>query len=152
MKTLEKRTTADESAAALLEVVPQVMRLMRAEMRSHRGGQLSVPQFRTLAYLDRCPGSALLDVTAHIGLMAPSMSKLVDGLIARKLMNRHTSTADRRRVTLSLTAQGKAMLQRARRHLRLRLAEVLTTLTEAENQTIQDAFAILRQAFTIEGE
>ncbi len=152
MKTLEKRTSADDSAVALLEVVPQVMRLMRSEMRSHRGGELSMPQFRTLGYLDRYPGSALLDVTAHIGLMPPSMSKLVDGLIARKLMSRHTSASDRRRLTLSLTAQGKATLQRARRHLRECLAEVLAGLTDVENETVQEASDILRRAFTVEGE
>jgi len=147
VKSLEERTTADECAAGLLEVVPQIMRVMRGEMRSHRGGELSVPQFRTLAYLNRCPGSALLDVTAHIGLMAPSMSKLIDGLIARKLVTRRESSADRRRVTLSLTAQGKAILERARKHTRIRLGEMLASLTEAENAVVLEALPVLRRAF-----
>jgi DNA-binding MarR family transcriptional regulator len=136
----------------LLEVVPLIMRVMRGEMRSRRGGELSVPQFRTLAYLDRRPGSALLDVTAHIGLTPPSLSKLIDGLIARKLVTRQISSADRRRITLSLTAQGRAILQRSRKHMRIRLGETLATLTEAENATVQEALPVLERAFLDEVE
>jgi DNA-binding MarR family transcriptional regulator len=148
MKILAKRTTTDECAVELLDVVPQVMRVMRAEMRSRRSGELSVPQFRTLAYLSRHPGSALLDVTAHIGLMPPTMSKLVDGLIARKLVSRNTSETDRRRVTLSLTAEGKVTLERARRHIRARLADALSTLPETDKSSVREALAVLRRAFS----
>jgi DNA-binding MarR family transcriptional regulator len=147
MKTLEKRTTAEESAQALLEVAPQIMRLMRNEMRTPEGGQLSVAQFRTLAYLERRPGSALLDLVAHIGLMPPSMSKLVDGLIRRELVSREASTADRRRITLTLTVQGKSRLQRTRHHLRTRFAEVLATLPDAENERVYESLTALRLAF-----
>lgn len=128
------------------------MRVMRGEMRSRRGGQLSVPQFRALAYLDRCPGSALLDVTAHIGLMPPSMSKLIDGLIGRKLVTRQISSADRRRITLSLTAQGRATLQRSRKYIRIRLGEALATLTGVENATVLQALPVLQRAFSDEVE
>jgi hypothetical protein len=44
-----------------------------------------MPQFRTLAVIDRNANASLSDVTEHIGLTLPSMSKLVDGLVARKL-------------------------------------------------------------------
>lgn len=152
MKQLETQTTAAECAAALLDVVPQVMRVVRAEIRSHRGGELSVPQFRALAYLDRHPGSPLLAVAAHIGLTPPSMSKLIDWLIARRLVSRQTSDTDRRRVTLSLTPQGKSTLDRARRHTRVRLAEALATLTAAESATVAEALAVLRRTFSVEGE
>ncbi len=152
MKSLEERTISDECAGGLLNVVPQIMRVMRGEMRSHRGGELSVPQFRTLAYLDRCPGGGLHDVTTHIGLTAPSMSKLVDGLIARRLVKRQISCTDRRRITLSLTAQGKAVLQRARKHTRIRLGEMLASLTGAEGEAVLQTLAVLRRAFPSDGE
>lgn len=152
MKLLETQTTAAECAGALLDVVPQVMRVVRAEIRSHRDGELSVPQFRALAYLDRHPGSPLLAVAAHLGLTPPSMSKLIDGLIARRLVSRQESAADRRRITLSLTTQGRSTLERTRRHTRVRLAEALATLAAAERATVMEALAILRRTFSIEGE
>lgn len=152
MTLLETQTTSAKCAGALLDVVPQVMRVVRAEMRSHRGGELSVPQFRALVYLDRHPGSPLLAVAAHVGLTPPSMSKLIDGLIARRLVSRQKSAADRRCITLSLTTQGRSTLERARRHTKVRLAEALETLAVAERATVMEALAVLRRTFSIEGE
>ena len=49
----------DECARQLLDTTPQVMRFIRAEMRSHRGHDLSVPQFRTLTFINRNPEVSL---------------------------------------------------------------------------------------------
>ena len=152
MKQLETPTTSQECAAALLDAVPQVMRLVRAAIRTSRGGELSVPQFRALRYLGANPGASLLAVAQHLGLTPPSMSKLVDGLIARKLVRREASTVDRRRVTMSLTAPGKTTLERARRQARARLAEQLATLSAEEQATLMQATVILQRVFAVESE
>ncbi len=43
-----------------MEAVPLVMRFIRADMRAINATDMSVPQFRTLAFLDRNPGASLL--------------------------------------------------------------------------------------------
>ena len=70
----------EESASELLEVVPIVMRDIRSEMRSRSSPYLTVPQFRTLAFVSRHEGSSLLDVAIFMGLTPPSASGLVDVL------------------------------------------------------------------------
>src|SRR5512137_2718402 len=104
-------TSPDICAQEILEVVPAVMRIIRAEMRRHRTADLSVPQFRTLAFIDRNVAASLSDVAEHIGLTLPSMSKIVDGLVMRKLVTRQTHPTDRRRMTLALTPRGQTALQ-----------------------------------------
>jgi hypothetical protein len=42
-----------KTIGVLLDVLPQVMRAIRAEMRSHRALGLSVPQFRALGFVRR---------------------------------------------------------------------------------------------------
>jgi len=69
----------DECARQVLETVPLVMRTVRAEMRRRRTADLSVPQFRTLNFLNRQAGASLSQVAEHIGLTLPSMSLLVEG-------------------------------------------------------------------------
>src|SRR5512136_2172583 len=101
----------DACAQEILEVVPAVMRAIRAEMRRHRMADLSVPQFRTLAFVDRNVDASLSDVAEHIGLTLPSMSKIVDGLVSRKLVTRQTHPTDRRRMTLTLTTRGQTALE-----------------------------------------
>ena len=68
------------------DTVPLIMRTLRHEIRSRRPSDLSVPQFRVLAFLRGNEGSALSDVANHIGLMRPTMSKMVDTLVRRDLV------------------------------------------------------------------
>jgi DNA-binding MarR family transcriptional regulator len=150
MQPLEEETTfvsPDECAHEVLEVVPLVMRVIRAEMRSRRASDLSVPQFRTLAFLSRCEGASLSDVAEHIGLTLPSASKMVDGLVVRELVTRRSSARDRRRVLLALTAKGEGALASARRGTQARLAEMLTALPAEERAVVVRALRTLRRVF-----
>lgn len=136
-----------ETAAAVLTTVPLIMRTVRAGMRGFHSGSLSVPQFRTLGFVHRNPGASLSDASAHIGLTLPSMSRLVDGLVEQKLMLRQCHPDDRRRVTLELTAQGRALWQSAREFTQASLADRLSTLDENDRATVTRAMQILSQLF-----
>ena len=59
---------ARECARRVMELIPAVMRCIRAEMRQQCRNQLSVPQFRPLAYVRRQPGVSLSEVAEHIGV------------------------------------------------------------------------------------
>jgi DNA-binding MarR family transcriptional regulator len=145
-------TSPDACAQELLEVVPAVWRVIRAELRRHRTADLSVPQFRTLAFIDQNTDASLSDVAEHIGLTLPSMSKIVEGLVVRKFVTRQTHPVDRRRMTLALTARGLTALQASRDATRACLAEDLAGLTERQRDTIAQAMEILRPVFAPQGE
>jgi DNA-binding MarR family transcriptional regulator len=130
----------------VLDVVPVVMQALRAEMRRHRAG-LSVPQFRSLAFVRRYPRASLSAVAEHVGLALPSMSKLIDSLVQRKLINRATGARDRRRVTLELTARGSAWLEAARQAAQAGLAERLSTLNPLQRRRLGDALRNLHSVF-----
>ena len=136
-----------ECAREVLDTMPLIMRTLRSEMRSHRTPDLTVPQFRTLMFLHRHTGASLSDVADHMGLTLPSMSKVVDGLVARGLVARQTPPEDRRRVSLTLTASGQVTLQSARTATQACLAEALKTLSEAQRTSIIDAMRALRPLF-----
>ena len=139
-----------ETARQVLEVVPLVMRTVRTEMRRHRAHDLSVPQFRALGFVQRRPGTSLSDVAEHIGLTLPAMSKLIDGLVARKLMTRRGHADDRRRMTLELTARGAALLQTSRESTHAALAERLSQLSESDRAAVVRAMHILQPLFAHE--
>src|SRR6476659_913852 len=70
---------------------------------------LSLPQFRLLAYLST--GSAGPSPAAReLSTSRPSVTSLVDGLVAKGLVDRHAHADDRRRVTLVLTDEGQRTL------------------------------------------
>ncbi len=146
------RVSAQDTAQAVLDVVPAVMRTIRTEMRTHRGCDINVPQFRTLGYLNRYSGVSLSQLAEHIGLTLPSMSKLVDGLVARKLVSRQVYTGDRRRVTLALTARGRASLASSLEYTEAYLAERLAALSDTDRATIVQAMQLLDPIFRSERE
>lgn len=136
-----------DNARLLVEFLPQAMQAMRSGMRSGRRDGMSVPQFRTLAFLDYMPGASVGDAAGHVGLGAPAMSVIVDGLVKRGLVLRGEDDADRRRTVLSLTAAGRAILGRARISARRCMAERLAGLDAAGHQTVADALRLLQPLF-----
>lgn len=139
--------TPEECVREVLDVIPMVMRSLRAEFRSHRGSDLSIPQYRTLMYLRRSPGKSLADVAEHLGITPPSTSKLVDGLVKRGLVDRQDFPVDRRRIVLSLTPAGADLAEAS---LRLSQAAYLRRFAAFPKETlgiIKEAMEALRPIF-----
>lgn len=109
---------------------------------------MSVPQFRTLLFLNRNEDASLSEVAEHIGLTLPSMSRIIDGLIGRGLATRETHPGDRRRMTLALTVRGRTTLQSALEATEAYLRELFRTLPPTERATVVRAMQALRPLFS----
>ena len=138
---------ATQSSHEMLETVPLVMRFIREQVRQSRTAGCSLPQFRTLAFLSRVKNSSLSAVAEHLGHSLPAMSRLINGLVDNKLVERQTVSTNRRQVALTLTARGRATLEKARSEIRLRLADALKNLPTAEQKTVQRAMHVLHEVF-----
>ncbi len=138
---------SDEAARELLEVVPVIVKDIRSEMRSRRSPDLTVPQFRTLAFVDRNKGTSLSAVANHMGLTLPSTSKLVDGLLARGMLTREDNPADRRRVKLGVTNHGLTILETSRRGTLTYLTDKIASLSAEDREVIVKAMKAMRSVF-----
>ena len=139
--------TPDACAHQILETIPAVMTAIRTEMRACRAPGLSVPQFRSLVFVNRNPGTSLSNVAEYLGLSLPSASKLIDGLVKRSLVARHDSEQDRRKITLALTPVGRANLEQTQHCARQTLAQTLSKLSEADRLTVSEAMSTLERLF-----
>src|ERR1039458_10532534 len=61
-------SSAASCASEILDAVPAVLQFIRAQIWRHSGPDLSVPQFRTLAFLNRTPGTSLSALAEFLGL------------------------------------------------------------------------------------
>jgi DNA-binding MarR family transcriptional regulator len=138
----------DTCTHELMDTAPQIMQAIRVEMRRGRGSDISIPQFRTLAFIQRIPDSSLSKLAEHLGLTLPSVSKLVDGLVKQGLIIRQESTEDRRRLTLELTQAGASIINSARAGAQANLAKKLDCLTNSELETIHAAMLLLHPIFS----
>ena len=133
-------------AGDVLDTIPLIVRFFHTHMRKQPVSDLSLPQFRVLGYLHFHDRAMLSAAAEHIGVARPSMSRMIDGLVARGLVSRATRSADRRQVALGLTARGRAMLQAARAAAQRRLAQELSGVPPRDLATVRQAMAALRGA------
>jgi DNA-binding MarR family transcriptional regulator len=147
VNTPNDEPTSDECAHVVFDVVPQVMQRLRSEMRRRRGPEISVLQLRALAYLRRNPGATLSSLAEYVGLTLPSMSSQVSGLVARNLIDRSVSAEDRRFITLTLTEQGRSLMETARHGTQESLAKTMSGLSSQERATVVEAMHLLARIF-----
>ena len=75
---------------------------------------LTLPQFRVLGILAE-GSSAASGLADRLAVRRPSITAIVDGLVARGLVDRRQEDSDRRRVALRLTKDGERLLATADR-------------------------------------
>ncbi len=143
---------SDEAARELLDVVPVIVRDIRSEKRSLRSPDLTVPQFRTLAFVDRNKGTSLSAVANHMGLTLPSTCRLVDGLIARSMITREDNPSDRRRLKLTVTNHGSIVLETSRRGTLTYLTDKIASLSAEDREIIIKAMKALRSVFITDAQ
>ena len=105
---------------------------------------LTLAQYRLLALLDEQPevASALAE---KLTVSRPSVTTVVDGLVARGLVERVTDTQDRRRVNHTLTQSGRTLIHRADDVIESGLQTVLTHLDPVGARSIVEGFGSLRR-------
>lgn len=88
---------------------------------------ISLPQYRLLNLL--AEGTALPSSLAdRLNLRRPSITAVVDGLVSRGLVAREHDSADRRKVSHSITPAGRGALGAADRAVDARLRMIAATL------------------------
>jgi DNA-binding MarR family transcriptional regulator len=138
---------SEQCAAKVMETIPLVMRFIRADMRARNATELSVPQFRTLAFLDRNPGASLSALSEHLGVTLATASANTERLVQRDFVDRCDHPAERRRVSLKLTEAGNQHLQKARAQTRAYIADLLNSLSEEQVANIDLGLGLLKQVF-----
>jgi long-chain acyl-CoA synthetase len=101
-----------------------VAALARAIEHALAETDLSLSQYRLLALLEDEPAVASV-IADRLTVTRPSVTAVVDGLVARRYVTRAQDDEDRRRVTQVLTDEGRAQLARADEVAESVLAELL---------------------------
>jgi long-chain acyl-CoA synthetase len=89
---------------------------------------LSMPQYRLLMVLSMTLRSNPSWLASQLSVSPPSVTAVVDGLVARELVERSHDPADRRRVVHQMTAEGERLLAEAGAAVEARLVALLDHL------------------------
>ncbi len=119
------------------------MRLAR-RLRAERGDHgLTLTQLACLATLHRHGSMTPSDLAAHEKVQPPSMTRTVNGLAERGLVQRTPDPNDGRQVVVSLTDAGAELLATDRAQREQWLAQRLADLSADERGTLARAAVIL---------
>ncbi len=97
---------------------------------------LAVTEWRAMAILGRYPGASGMDITERTAMDKVAVSRAINSLIDRGLVQREFDRADRRRSILTLTAAGQDVYDQIA-PLALRLeASLLASLDDGERELL----------------
>ena len=127
----DRRHLANDAWEAMLTAHAVVMKQFAAE---DTWEDVSMREYDVLYTLSKCPEPLrMTDLNRHVLLSQPALSRLVDRLAERGLLERGSDPADGRGVRLSLTDAGRAVQRKiGRRHARSVARAMTAGLTPGE--------------------
>lgn len=143
----KKPEPALECAVEFLEVLPLIMGSLHCELRRDSATTLTMAQFRTLSFLSHHGTASVSQIADFLGLGLPATSKIIDGLVTAKAINRRGDPVDRRRVLLEISSLGQSELLATRAISHNHLANLLAPLSEENRVKLLEALRALRPLF-----
>ena len=143
--TASADTPAGHSIASThtIRTMDSVRRIIRALRAATHGSEtelgVSAAQLFVLRELLARPGQSLGELAHGTRTSQSSVSEVVTRLVGRGLVSRQASAADRRRVELSLTDEGRVVAARSGLTVQERLIAGLEGLDEAQRRSLADA-------------
>jgi DNA-binding MarR family transcriptional regulator len=133
---------SDTELAARLRLA--VLRLAR-RVRQQVAGPVTSSQVSALATVERLGRPALGELAAAEGVRPPSMTRIVVGLEEAGLVTRLVDDEDRRVARVTLTAEGRRVLQRSRSLRTAFVARRVRRLPPAERAALGDLVRLLER-------
>jgi len=130
----------------ILDVLPKGMRNIRNEMRQSANGQLTVAQFRVLVKLAKGPTSHKA-VAEWLGITPATLTRMIDTLVERKLVQRQIDPEDRRQTILQVTGRGRKQYERLQEKAQISLQERMEFLSESEKNILAQGLDVLSKLF-----
>jgi DNA-binding MarR family transcriptional regulator len=142
------RTRTDAGLATALRIsVSRLARRLRAQrtLSGMTEAVLSETQLAALSALEVHHAMTPGELAEHEKVQPPSMTRVIAVLTERNLVVKSPHPTDGRQVILTVTEEGRAVVQRVRRRKDAWLAQRLAELTAAERATLRAAVPILEK-------
>ena len=134
-------------ASKVLAIVPAVMRCIHNQVRQQKSTCLTIPQLRTLAFLQTKANASLSELAEYSGISSASTSTMIERLVQKEFVTRADDPKLRRKVVLNLTPMGEAHLQQVRQTTCDRLADKLGHLSTEQLTDLVSGLEELSEIF-----
>mgnify|MGYP001048095940 CR=1 FL=1 len=137
------KTYIDEIIEDMIQIMPVLQkRLLRMDLGGVTSG-LTRLHFAVMGILSR--GSMnVTDLAKSLIITKPQMTHLIDQLVGQSIVERRPDERDRRVINLSLTEQGRVLLDDVRRKVQENIRQALAGLTEDDLKAMYGALETLK--------
>jgi DNA-binding MarR family transcriptional regulator len=143
--------THDVPAPRLLYLVKQLESAIRARMDvALRPRRITVPQYTALTVLEQHDDMSAAQLARHSFVTAQAMEGVVAALQSAGLIVRHRDPENRRRLVISLTDQGRALLEDCRQEVDRIEAVAFAELTTEQRSQLGEWLSESRRALAAE--
>lgn len=137
----------DVLAQDILQIIPQIMRILVAELR--RGGHRMTPgNFQLMFMLQEGPAN-LSELAENQNVSLPTISRSVHRLEKIGWIRRGTAPHDRRMTIISLTEDGQKRLAEMSQLAQDTLGKLIQTTTSAEREALSAGLDVMRKTFDL---
>jgi DNA-binding MarR family transcriptional regulator len=137
------KTAIDRRVVEALEsTIPHYARSVRAVLNDlDEDDRITLAQLRALQAIAKIgnPGTLNTTLARQIGVAAPSMTAMVDGLVERGLVDRSIDPNNRRQVIILLTESGQERLTALESAITDRISAALSVLTGDQKELLLTA-------------
>ena len=130
------------AATALHSAAIRVLRMVRREDR-HSG--ISPPRLSALSVLVFAGPMSLAELAAAEDVRAPTMSRIVEGLVKEGLATREEDQGNRRKVRIAATDAGRGRMEAGRERRVRALTERLAKLADSEQRALARGVEVLER-------
>lgn len=136
----------EELATDAFNLIPHCVHFLRSRLNLMADGHMSIPQFRILMHLESLPAGQS-ELCAHLGVRAPTLSRMLRCLLKRGFVTRETSKTDGRLKLLKITRDGKKYLRAYRAEILKELNLRVRDLPAKKTKELVSGITALRELF-----
>jgi DNA-binding MarR family transcriptional regulator len=137
-KVNQNNSAPDEAALDLIHTVMHQYRSLQYQVLRDGPHDITHMESKVLGYFGRYPGATQSELAEHSGRDKAQLARLIKGLRERALLAGEADEADRRSISLSLTADGQAVLRTLRQQAKRLNAKAVEGFNATEQQQLTE--------------
>jgi len=129
-------------ATRFIQLAPLMIRAVKAEIREVADGRITHAQYRILSNIVR-GNTTVGKIATDQGVSQPSMSKMVEALVQKGLVQRTASVTDRRQISLKLSAKGAKLFEDLKEAAAKNFSQKLKKLSTKQQTDLEKALDLI---------
>jgi len=144
----------DEYAEELGELIPTIARAIPGEaspevVRQAFDVDVSTPELFVLSYLPAQKEPNMSEIGRALSIDFSTLTRLVDKLVDKSLVERRSDPHDRRMVKVRLAERGKEIILRVEKEKKRRIVSILRQLSDEEIESLLKIMRIIHDRISV---